>query len=318
MVDYTRNIGEQGENLSIVIPTYNCAFYLRETLNTLQAQGDRLAKAQIEVVDDASTKDDPEAVVREVWGDRVSFYRHPKNVGACANFNACLERAERPWVHILHGDDYVLPGAYDDFATTLATCTAPVAVFGRSLFVDKDSVWLSVSDRLGPEAFGHYPYDPMPWRVCPVQFAGVLFSKEAIAQVGNFDCTFGHAQDWNLWWRIARTGKAAYTNKCVGAYRIFEGNHTSTLVKTGKNVREYLKQLSYLNKSVREDFGDAGPTEAVLYQPMFFKAYMQARDLIGDSEAFKANMEILHQFPKGAKSRTHMIRLQLAAMKIGK
>ena len=54
--------------LSVMIPTYNCANYLRETLTSVLTQDPGVELMQIEVVDDHSTKDDPEAVVRELAG----------------------------------------------------------------------------------------------------------------------------------------------------------------------------------------------------------------------------------------------------------
>jgi glycosyltransferase involved in cell wall biosynthesis len=47
---------------SVMIPTHNCARYLRETLTSVLAQDPGPDVMQIEVVDDHSTKDDPEQV----------------------------------------------------------------------------------------------------------------------------------------------------------------------------------------------------------------------------------------------------------------
>ena len=71
-----------------------------------------LDRMEIEVVDDCSTEDDPEAVVREVGKGRVKFHRKSRNEGVTANFNTCVQRSSGELVHILHGDDYVLPGFY--------------------------------------------------------------------------------------------------------------------------------------------------------------------------------------------------------------
>ena len=51
---------------SVMIPTYHCARYLGETLRSVLAQDPGPDAMQIEVVDDHSTQDDPERVVREV------------------------------------------------------------------------------------------------------------------------------------------------------------------------------------------------------------------------------------------------------------
>ena len=56
---------------SVMIPAYNCASYLRQTLASVLAQDPGPEQMQIEVVDDGSTKDDPESVVRETGKGRV-------------------------------------------------------------------------------------------------------------------------------------------------------------------------------------------------------------------------------------------------------
>lgn len=58
---------------SVVIPTYNCADFLRITLKGVLDQDPGPDEMQIEVVDDVSTKDDPEGVVRELGKGRVSL-----------------------------------------------------------------------------------------------------------------------------------------------------------------------------------------------------------------------------------------------------
>ena len=76
-----------------MIPTYNCANYLRETLTSVLAQDPGAEIMQIEVIDDCSTKDDPQAVVEELGKGRVIFYRQPQNVGHTKNFETCLTRS---------------------------------------------------------------------------------------------------------------------------------------------------------------------------------------------------------------------------------
>ena len=72
---------------SVMIPTYNCAEYLGSDAAERVGQDLGPDLMQIEVVDDCSNKDDPEAVVKSVGRGRVEFHRKPKNAGAIANFN---------------------------------------------------------------------------------------------------------------------------------------------------------------------------------------------------------------------------------------
>lgn len=59
---------------SVMIPAYNCGQYLIETLRSVLDQDPGPEVMQIEVVDDCSTQDDSEAVVRSLGKGRVSFF----------------------------------------------------------------------------------------------------------------------------------------------------------------------------------------------------------------------------------------------------
>lgn len=304
-------LGPRGEHLSIMVPTYNCAEYLADTLNSLKAQGSKLEQAQIEVIDDCSTKDEPEQVVRELWPERVSFYRHPQNVGPIANFNACLERAERPWIHILHGDDYMLTGAYEEIERCLVEVPEAKAVFGRSVTGDADGIWTGMSVPLGPSARGRLEYRASDWGQCPVQFAGVLFSREAVQTVGNFDDSFCHVADWNMWWRLAKTVPVAYTNECVSFYRQFEGNHSSTLRRHGINSRESFDQVCRVAADLQANGESHTAPPSRLFIKQFHRCKAQCEAYLDDPEAFRANLQVLAAYPASVGRRKALLRLRL-------
>ena len=95
---------------SVMIPAYNCAHLLPETLESILQQDPGPEHMQIMVVDDASTDADIEALVQQIGKGRISFYRQPHNVGSLRNFETCINMASGHLVHILHGDDRVKKG----------------------------------------------------------------------------------------------------------------------------------------------------------------------------------------------------------------
>jgi glycosyltransferase involved in cell wall biosynthesis len=97
--------GTEGPLWSVMIPTFNRTEYLPRTLESVLAQDPGRDKMQIEVVDNCSTTDDPEPVVRAAAGDGITFTRNSQNLGSMRNFNRCIERANGYLVHILHDDD---------------------------------------------------------------------------------------------------------------------------------------------------------------------------------------------------------------------
>jgi UDP-galactopyranose mutase len=302
-------LGERLANLSIMVPTFNCAAYLRRTLESLKAQGQVLAGAQIEVIDDCSTKDDPESVVREVWGDRVTFYRHPANGGLVRNFNSCIERAQRPWVHILHGDDLVLPGAYEEFTRCAALAPEVAAVYARSVIIDENDLWIGYSQVLGAGERGTLEYSPKAWVRNPVFCPGVLISKRAVTAAGMFSSDFSHAADWDLWWRIARSCRVAYSNRCIAGYRVFSGNHSSGLKRTAKNIGEYVQHLDRLKLTIRDSDESLDPS--ALYEFAYGSAAHQAAEFIGDRDAFEANFALARRLPHPRAWTWSLLKIRL-------
>jgi glycosyltransferase involved in cell wall biosynthesis len=120
---------------SVMIPTYNCAEHLKQTLCSVLQQAPDPSVMEIEVVDDCSTQDDPEAVVNEFGQGRVRFYRQPQNGGAIHNFNTCIQRSTGELLHILHGDDKVLPGFYGALDQAFQTEPSIGAAFCRSIYI---------------------------------------------------------------------------------------------------------------------------------------------------------------------------------------
>src|SRR5262249_8378351 len=133
---------------SVMIPTFNCAQYLVQCLESVLAEDPGTDTMHIEVVDDCSTTDDPEAVVKKVGRGRVLFHRKNRNEGATQNFNTCVKRSLGHLVHILHGDDWILPGFYSCIAN-MAKANPNTSFFAcRSFLVSEEGLIVAVEKRL--------------------------------------------------------------------------------------------------------------------------------------------------------------------------
>ena len=292
------SFGDQGSGLSIMIPTFNCALFLAKTLQSIMEQPPgTLERAQITVVDDCSTQEDPEAVVKALGRGRVAFHRHPRNLGLCENFNSCFDLAQREWIQILHGDDYMLPDAYREFSTCVEQFPGALAVFARSHIVTAEGDFHCESEPLGPAGRGRLSYDPAMWSRNPIYPAGVLLHRRVTHEVGLFDCSFSHVNDWNYWWRLARTGECVYSNACIAAYRVSAGGHSSSLIRSGRNVFEGLDQVERLIASLAEDEGSAGIAIEPLYQAVYGTAFAQCSKFAGEHEPFLANWRSFRRMP---------------------
>jgi GT2 family glycosyltransferase len=222
-----------------MIPTHNCANYLRETLASVLAQDPGPDVMQIEVIDDWSTKDDPEAVVAEVGGGRVLFTRNPRNLGPTETFNVCVARARGHWVHILHGDDAVLPGLYDEVRRALTVRPDVVMVGGPLVMIDENGRWVAVIGPRGPELGGVFEDFLRAEAVeQQLQYAGTVVKREAFERVGGFCTVFGHTQDMDMWFRIGELGPVWCTARPYGLFRIHAASDTGRQMVLGTNMHE--------------------------------------------------------------------------------
>ena len=89
--------------VSICIPTYNSARFLRESLDSIVNQ--TYSNKEIIVSDNAST-DETEKIVKEYLKKyKVEYYKNEKNISAEANFTRCIELANGEFIAIYHSDD---------------------------------------------------------------------------------------------------------------------------------------------------------------------------------------------------------------------
>lgn len=223
---------------SVMIPTYHCARLLPHTLRSVLDQAPSIEEMQIEVVDDASTQDDPRAVVEGCGAGRVSFFRQPVNVGPQANFTACVRRARGHWVHVLHGDDMVRPGFYAALRSA-AECHPDIhGAFCRVITIDEQNGWMELSEREQATA-GVIPDLIDRLAVCNrIMFPCMVVRRSAYEALGGFHPELFHAADWDMWKRIAARFRVWYEPEPLALYRIHAQSDTSRLMRTGANISD--------------------------------------------------------------------------------
>lgn len=241
---------------SVMIPTYNGTKYLEKTLKSVLAQDPGVGEMQIEVVDDCSTKDDPEELVKIIGQGRVSFFRNPQNVGLLPNWDTCIRRANGHWVHILHQDDIVLPGFYDSLKKAAQTDLAVGAAFCRYMHMDEDGHWIDISllERKTPGVLENW-IEQIGIKQ-KIQFASIVVKRSTYEALGGFYPKAASAADWEMWKRIAAHYSIWYEPQPLACYRLHSNSESSHLIKLGKNIADSRESIeiskSYLPESIAE------------------------------------------------------------------
>jgi glycosyltransferase involved in cell wall biosynthesis len=239
---------------SVMIPTYNCADYLRETLNSVLAQDLGADVMQIEVVDDCSTLDDPAAVVREIAGDRVKFYQQSENVGYIKNFEICLQRSCGQWVHLLHGDDCIRPGFYQKLQQGFEKNPEIGAAFCRHIFMDEQSHWMGISSLEQPDSGILEGWLEEIATNQRIQAPSIVVRREVYEQLGGFDSRMRcWGEDWEMWVRIAACYPVWYEVEPLALYRNRSLSLSGRSIKTGENLQDFRRAISIVKNYLPDD-----------------------------------------------------------------
>jgi glycosyltransferase involved in cell wall biosynthesis len=277
---------------SVMIPTYNCAAHLQETLESVLACGVSPDEMRIEVVDDCSTLDDPAAVVNAVGGSRVGFHRQPENVGPTRNFNTCIERSRGRLVHILHGDDFVQPSFYTEVTRAFERWPDVAGVFTRCFIIDEWAELESLSDRLSNAE--REPTRDASWIYYhnPICTPGVVIRRSFYEAHGGFLPELVHTADWEMWLRLITRGGAVALNEPLASYRVFDASHSGQLRRTGENVVDHLRLGDVLAGADLAGFDAREFRDNIAWMAIEQSLELSRR---GDAEAARANRRVFDE-----------------------
>ena len=243
---------------SVVIPTYNCAEFLKQTMQSVLAQDPGNALMEIIVVDDHSTKDDPEAVIKEFGQGRVQFIRQEKNVGKVKNYETGLTASRGRYIHQLHGDDLVYDGFYKEIETLFNGSPTAGAAFCRTNYIDYGSRVTGVTGMIQDNE-GIVP-DILEklYTQQYIQTPSMVVKRVVYETIGCFDRRLDCMEDWEMWIRIANNYPIATSNKVLAAYRSHQDNATNKTFKNGTALKTH--QLicdivdGYIEPNVKKNF----------------------------------------------------------------
>ena len=235
---------------SVMIPTYNCSKYLRETIGSVLMQDRGIDKMEIWVVDDSSN-DNPEELVKELGNGRINFYRQERNVGQLNNFSTCLNLARGKIIHLLHGDDFVLDGFYSKLEGPLLSDNSIGAAFTGNNIVDEDSKLVMVSDVLAPAPGVLNNFLTVISRKQVIQTPSIVVKREVYEKLGAFNKDLTWLEDWEMWIRIACNYHFYYEPTVLASYRIHDASNTVDSLETGRFVKDVLECIDVYSKYLK-------------------------------------------------------------------
>lgn len=237
---------------SVMIPAYNCIGFLPQTLRAVLAQDPGPGLMQVEVIDDASTDGDVGALVRDLGGGRVSYYRQARNGGSLRNFQTCIERSRGHLIHILHGDDLIREGFYRRFENFFVTHAGAGAAFCRYAYIDEHSRLMYSQEREADETGVLADWLVRLSERQRIQYVAMVVRRSVYEALGGF---YGveYGEDWEMWVRIAAHYKMGYIPDILADYRRHSLSITGRTMLTGKNMEDLKTVMRRIQRYVPED-----------------------------------------------------------------
>ena len=218
--------------ISIVVPCYNQAHFLRDCLQSVMEQ--TVENWEVIVVDDASSQGDPESIVSGFRDSRIHYVRHQQNRGLAAARNTGFRLAKAQLVLPLDADDRLAPTYLQKVGLALqdqpdAECAFPdFQLFGLS-----GEVWHNqVHDA---EAMTRCQWIPGP---------GTLMRRSLWERIGGYceapELRPGN-EDWDFWLAAAAMGvRAIHVSEPLYLYRQQETSMVTRLKYYDFQTREFM------------------------------------------------------------------------------
>jgi GT2 family glycosyltransferase len=228
--------------VSVIVPTYNGAPYLAQTLASIVAQFED--GVEVLAIDDGSS--DATLGILKGYACRLPLRIFPRErVGNwVANTNYGLSVARGRYACFLHQDDVWLPRRLR--LLRRLTDREPAAV----LFLHPAEYIDARGRRVGlwrcPLTAGRQDPGLLVERLLVQNFIATpapLFSREAALRTGGLDESLWYTADWDFWLKLAVAGPTVYCPRPLAAFRIHTLSQTAQGVSRADEMRRQIERV---------------------------------------------------------------------------
>jgi glycosyltransferase involved in cell wall biosynthesis len=238
-----------GPIVSICIPTFNGALWIREAIESALAQD--FPSFEVVVCDDASD-DDTVVLARQFADERVRVVVNPQRVGMARNWNRSVRASKGTYVKFLMQDDLLAPDCIGRMLEVIEAEPEVGMVFsGRELALEDPGDPASIDFR---KRFGavHVRLGPLV-RVNPGRalFAvmerdrfrdnligeptAVMVTREALLKLGLFNVQLHQLTDLEMWLRIASSYRVGFIAEPLATFRVHARSASTLNERSGSD-----------------------------------------------------------------------------------
>lgn len=260
--------------VSIIIPGFNHAIYLKERIDSVLAQD--YPCFEVILLDDCSSDNSTEIMQR--YADEfaagnittnaksVVFYPNDKNSGnTFLQWKKGIKLAKGEYIWIAESDDVAKPSLLSECMTRLLANSNAVAAFTWSNMIDPDGKDLGYSwdETKRYKAPGIYDgktfcMQRLVYKNLMYNASMIVFTKDAYYNINKVYQQYRHSGDWLFWFYVCMQGKVCEVPLKLNSFR------------------QHPNKVSNDSRTSGDDFREMGAIQTIIAEEMKLSKYQRA------------------------------------------
>lgn len=216
--------------LSIIIPSFNQAQFIEETLKSVLNQNYK--NKEIIVVDNLSTDDTPKILKK--YQEKIKVIREEDN-GQSEAINKGFRMSRGDILAYLNSDDLYEKETLRIVADFFKENKKAKIVYGVGKFIDEKGKFLGYYNTREPTLENLF-------KECVVSQPTVFMRKEVYQDIGPFDENLHFAMDYDYWIRVAKKYQFYFINKPLASTRLHQKSKTAQSENVFEEILKVIKK----------------------------------------------------------------------------
>jgi len=210
--------------ISVIIPVYNSQGTIKETIKSVLNQS--FADFEIIIVNDGS-HDSSLEIIEQIKDERIRVFSYP-HAGTNASRNRGVDQATGDYISFLDADDLWTPNKLECQLKALQDNPEAAVAYSWTNCIDASGQFLRRGSYISARGDVYA-------QLLLIDFlengSNPLIRRQALTTVGKFDQSLTHAEDWDMWLRLAARYPFVAVPTPQVLYRVSADSASSNLAK---------------------------------------------------------------------------------------
>lgn len=217
------------DKVSVCIPTYNGAKFIKETLESVLGQD--YPNMEV-IINDDNSSDNTLDIINKINDPRVSVYANAVNLGLVRNWNKTISYATGEFVKLMCQDDILCENAISNQVRLLKENLGTSLSIGNTCVIDAKDQIVMDRKRFKKDIVmdgKKYAMRSFRGRNIYAEPPNVLYRTEDFYEIGQYDTELTYTPDWDFAAKLSYRGNIACSKDYIMKFRVSDSSETSRL-----------------------------------------------------------------------------------------